>query len=81
MPSGLQDMWLMHVDRYHFDLIVDKDSILAKEGDIEQRKEETQNIIENKKKGSEVPDPGPGYMGWQVDDRMRIWIFKRHILL
>ena len=34
LPNGLQDLWLMHIDRYHFDLIIEKESILAKEGII-----------------------------------------------
>ena len=34
---GLPEMWLFHIDNVHFDLIIRKDSVLAKEGSIKQR--------------------------------------------
>ena len=37
VPAGLPDMWLFHVDHIHFDLIIAKDSYLAKEGSIESK--------------------------------------------
>ena len=43
VPQGLPEMWLMHLDEIHFDLIVHKDSLLATEGSIDmERKEESE---------------------------------------
>ena len=39
VPKGLPNMWLMHVDEIHFDLIVHKDSLLVTEGSIDMEKE------------------------------------------
>ena len=35
IKPGLPDMWLVHVDEIHFDLIIPKDSDLAKEGSLD----------------------------------------------
>ena len=39
VPQGLPDMWLMHVDNIHFDLIVHKNSLLATEGSLDMEKQ------------------------------------------
>ena len=39
----LPDMWLYHTDDSHFNLIVRKDSVLAKEGSIHERRDVTEN--------------------------------------
>ena len=63
IPAGLPDMWLFHVDDHHFDLIVEKDSMLATNGSIGDmvEDEEVDSIKET--------DLGPGYMGWQIDEK------------
>ena len=63
--SGRADMWLMHEDNIHFDLIITKESLLTKDANLEQTKDTTKNsvkedILEDKN--------GPGYMGWVLDD-------------
>ena len=69
VPVGLPDMWLMHLDSTHFDLIVEKDSQLAKEGSIGTRmndQEVTDKANICKDFGDSENDLGPGYMGWQA---------------
>jgi hypothetical protein len=63
--KGLPDMYLMHVDETHFDLMIRKDSYLAKEGSVDEMLTD-----KNQEKEEEVPndDIGPGYMGWAVND-------------
>ena len=46
LPNGLQDLWLMHIDRNHLDLIIEKESILAKEGSIDQRHNSKEELLE-----------------------------------
>ena len=38
VPSGLPDMWLLHTDNIHFDLIVHIESTLVTEGSLESNK-------------------------------------------
>ena len=65
--KGLPDMWIMHVDETHYDLMVHKESDLAKEGTLEDlaKKEE-----ERSEKVLDREDIGPGYMGWEANDEM-----------
>ena len=123
VKPGLPDMWLVHVDEIHFDLIIHKDSDLAKEGSLDDLRlvrgeksqlkcktcdnkfqskqileEHSQNhkIIEescnkcDKKFASQVrlkeheeehtdikeideDRPfGPGYMGWEIEEKNKI---------
>ena len=58
----LLDMWMIHEDDSHFDLIIPKESILAKEGSICQRE------YNKTKEDLNVDNLGPGYMGWQKKD-------------
>ena len=69
---GLPDMWVIHVDETHFDLLVRKDSDLVTEGcvnDMLNTKEEG-NVVEEdesnkvEEEKSNQNDLGPGYMGW-----------------
>ena len=44
--GDLPEMWLLHQDNIHCDLIINRESILAKEGSIQQTgKEGTDDII------------------------------------
>ena len=63
--KGLPDMWIMHVDEAHYDLMVHKDSELAKEGSVENI---AVSEVENEK-GDQSPN-GPGYMGWELNDKI-----------
>ena len=72
IQPGLLDMWLIHVDDSHFDLIIHKESFLAKEGSLHQKtdttnekEKDTENIIEDELKESDDENMGPGYMGWK----------------
>ena len=68
------DMFLMHVNNIHYDLIVNKHSILATEGDIPERK--IRNEKESKDEINEEEDDnegtGPGYMGWSMDENVKV---------
>ena len=81
IQPGLLDMWLIHEDGTHFDLMVSRTSILATEGSIHQRgnytNEETGNISVDEKEideysgendDSKEETDGPGYMGWKIKD-------------
>ena len=68
VPVGLPDMWLMHVDSTHFDLIVKKDSTLAKEGSIGERMNEREIDDTAKDVDDSEKYRGPGYMGWQTSE-------------
>ena len=54
VPKGLPDIWLMHVDNTHFDLIVEKDSLLAKEGGICTEEEESNKTSETDKEETDI---------------------------
>ena len=61
------DMWVLHEDSMHFDLIIRKNSILSqKDGVFHKAVEETRN--EDNLKGDVDNDEvvGPGYMGWKM---------------
>ena len=75
VQKGLPDMYLMHVDETHFDLIIRKDSDLAIEGSVDEMREANDDKKEEEKEDKEAePEPaegaavGPGYMGWTVKD-------------
>ena len=67
------DMFLMHVSDIHYDLIVHKNSILATEGDITERRvrseKESQVTLEEKGENEVI---GPGYMGWSMDENEKL---------
>ena len=71
--KGLPDMWIMHVDETHFDLLIRKDSDLAKDGCIDEmgkdNKQEDKTKAKELNEGVENAPLGPGYMGWKVDDQ------------
>ena len=60
----VDDMWMIHKDGVHFDLIIKKESVLATK---ELIVEISENINENEiiEKETEV---GPGYMGWRIPE-------------
>ena len=64
------DMWILHQDSTHFDLIIKKDSILAKKDGIFHKTEE--NLISDesdpKEKVQQSKEIGPGYMGWAMKE-------------
>ena len=74
------DLWLMHIDENHFDLIVPRNSIIiqgsnqVKPINIEKSKKESDKEkecskeTENKLVTEKDKDEGPGYMGWTIDD-------------
>ena len=70
IAEGLPDMYMMHVDEQHFDLIIERDSILAKEGSIDARREANEIDDSDKTSENDVKETavGPGYMGWQVGE-------------
>ena len=67
---GLPDMWILHVDETHYDLMVHKDSELAKEGSVEELEKEEENISNDEKERSDIGQNGPGYMGWATNDEI-----------
>ena len=68
----LPDMWVLHRDEQHFDLIIEKNSTLAKEGPIESVIEDekivTDDGVETKNMGEDEEEVTAGYMGWQIDE-------------
>ena len=67
--KGLPDMWLMHVDEAHFDLLIRKNSDLVKEGSVDDLLSAKVNNKEQEvKQATANSDLGPGYMGWKVND-------------
>ena len=65
--KGLPDMWLLHVDETHFDLLIRKDSDLATEGSVD----EMLTVKRDDGKEDEESDSfplGPGYIGWKEDN-------------
>ena len=88
------DLWLMHQDENHFDLIAPKNSIIVEEQYQEkerntenneyERDEETEKKNEIDKvivKDNEREDKteGPGYMGWNIDDSNENAIFSTKV--
>ena len=68
--KGLPDMWLLHVDETHFDLLIRKDSDSPDVGSIVEM-ENTEDVTE-KENIDEITQEeayGPGYMGWKIDDK------------
>ena len=56
-PGKVPDMVLYHVKNVHYDLIVPKDSILAKEGGLDfQRKQNVELLDENQKQNDDVKE-------------------------
>ena len=51
--KGLPDMWLIHTDETHFDLLVHKDSELGREGSIEDLEKEKDDKIGEIKENTE----------------------------
>ena len=70
--SGLPDMWIMHNDETHYDLLVHKDSELAKEGSVEELEKTSNNKVVNEEENEEhdFSLSGPGYMGWEINDEI-----------
>ena len=72
VPIGLPDMFLLHVDDQHFDLLIHKNSTLAQEGSIESqndpKKVVTEEVIDSEKEDIEEDVISPGYMGWQIGE-------------
>ena len=73
----LPELWLMHLDKIHFDIIVSKDSDLYKEGTINQRQnkldvdtKKNEDKEKNKVEETDEPIDGPGYMGWVNDEKI-----------
>ena len=70
------DMFLMHCSDVHYDLIIHKNSILATEGDINERKIRKGKISESKvdleEEEEKIGDFGPGYMGWSMDENEKV---------
>ena len=67
--QGLPDMWIMHVDETHYDLMVHRESELAKEGTIEDL-EKKEKDEERNMKVDDGDELGPGYIGWKTDDKL-----------
>ena len=63
-------MWILHVDETHYDLMVHKDSELAKEGSVEELEKEEEKISNDEKEKSDIGQNGPGYMGWATNDEI-----------
>ena len=67
--KGLADMWLIHVDEIHFDLLIRKDSELARVGCVDEMEQNAVEVSEEKTVEGTVEDThGPGYMGWSIQD-------------
>jgi hypothetical protein len=79
--GDLPELWLFHIDEAHFNLIIRKNSELAKEGSIEQRKvnheeelkgspddDKNEKTEEGTKEEKTVGPGGPGYMGWEIPE-------------
>ena len=69
------DMFLLHYSDVHYDLIVHKESILATEGDINERrirKEKESESEINVEKEEESGEFGPGYMGWRMNENEKV---------
>ena len=76
----LPELWILHKDEIHYSLIIKKESILAKEGSVEFRKEKegnestesTTNIDNGSLSDKNVDfESGPGYMGWKIPDNSK----------
>ena len=67
--KGLPDMWLIHVDEVHFDLLIRQDSELAIAGCVDEM-EQNALVDSEKKKVEETPEEthGPGFMGWNIQE-------------
>ena len=52
--KGLPDMWVIHEDETHFDLIVNKESVLVREGTIEELEKENEGEDKSAKKGENI---------------------------
>ena len=68
--KGLPDMWLLHVNETHFDLLVRKDSELAAVGCIDDMEDKEDDDKEEQKTQEETH--GPGYMGWKIKEDKEI---------
>ena len=70
--KGLADMWLIHVDEIHFDLLIRKDSELAMVGCVDEMEENALEESNEKKVEEKHEDHGPGYMGWRIQEDKEI---------
>ena len=60
----VDDLWMIHEDGVHFDLIIKKESVLASNeliGDMSEGKIVDEIVLEDQ-------ETGPGYMGWKIPD-------------
>ena len=82
----LPELWLMHTDEIHFNLIIKKESMVAKEGCVDERKESekvdiiTENIHDSVKCDNDDLESGPGYMGWKVSDDSQTYQEEKQFL-
>ena len=60
-------MWILHEDETHYDLMVNKESDLAKDGTIEDLANHDDKKDE---KVTTRKEHGPGYMGWEASDEL-----------
>ena len=85
----IPDLWLLHMDENHFDLIVPRNSIIVegkyqeKERNMEKsehnyeengKNENEKEVLKENEKDDETE--GPGYMGWNIDDSNENVIFS-----
>ena len=54
--GDLPELWLFHIDEMHFNLLIRKDSELAKEGSIEQRKVTHEEKLKDKYPANNLKD-------------------------
>ena len=66
--NEIMDMFLMHFNDVHYDLIIKKDSILATEGDIPNRRSRQEKEVDIEEENQSNEGPGPGYMGWSMNE-------------
>ena len=65
----LDDMWLIHEDGTHFDLIIKKASVLAnKDGIFHDSEDRSVHDKDSKEEEEEEEIVGPGYMGWEIKE-------------
>ena len=80
----LPDLYLMHQDDNHFDLIVHRSSILVQEENSSKDVGNQEVVHENVERAEEEivitnlndKTDGPGYMGWDIDDSNEVMTFK-----
>ena len=81
IQTGLPDMWMIHLDNSHFDLIIPQEGFFANEevntGNINNKKyPETVGVKKTTDKEDEDEDMGPGYMGWKDKPTISIQMYN-----